>query len=147
LFWELEAETICSTQAQARSMAVVQCMHVRRYQTTYAPVSAARDAATCSCWQPANKPGGHRVWARRRDVSRAGPGSGSGSAMEGRGARPAGSRQQATTTRREWKEVVWLRGLVGAGGTRAAGRLKWERSRGGKGIFPRGRALHRFCQP
>jgi hypothetical protein len=38
-------------------MAVVQCMHVRRYQTTYAPVSAARDAATCSCWQPANKPG------------------------------------------------------------------------------------------
>lgn len=81
--------------------------------------------------------GGHRVWARRRDVSRAGPGSGSGSAMEGRGARPAGSRQQATTTRREWKEVVWLRGLVGAGGTRAAGRLKWESLRGGKGIFPR----------
>jgi hypothetical protein len=38
--------------------------------------------------------GGHRVWARRRDVSRAGPGSGSGSAMEGRGARPAGSRRR-----------------------------------------------------
>jgi hypothetical protein len=63
------------------------------------------------------------------------------------GPRRAASRQQATTTRREWKEVVWLRGLLGAGGTRAAGRLKWERSRGGKGIFPRVGALHRFCQP